>query len=96
MRTDKLYRIVKGGGGANLNAISITSAQTPESMAFLGRVRQKAIAMFGQGASLNTIGTTYGVQFRYEDEKKNRKMARMLIKIVELETELLRLKAVLP
>lgn len=85
----KRYKIIKGsGGGANGNTIGIEHNQNPDSLTFISNVRDKAVEYFGNGASLNTIGTTYGVHIRYEDEKRNRRIARLLIKIVEAEEEL--------
>lgn len=85
----KRYKIIKGyGGGANSNTIGIEHNQNPSSLLFISNVRNKAIEYFGNGASLNTIGTTYGIHIRYEDEKKNRRIAKLLIKIVEAEEEL--------
>jgi hypothetical protein len=89
----KKYRITKGSnGGNNANTISIEFTRSVESANFVARVRTKAVQLFGTGLSLDTIGTTYGVHFRFADEKKNRAMAKMLIKVVELEDELLKLK----
>ena len=87
----KKYKLVKGNA-SNDNAISIVHLQTPESASFCGKVMKKAQKIFGIGMSLDTIGTTYGVVFRYSDLSKNRLMAKKLIKIVELEEELLELK----
>ncbi len=93
MRTTKKYRLIKGsGGGAQEKTIGIEmTGRDVESAIFCGKVRHRAEQIFGKGASLNNIGTTYGVHFRYDDESKNRKMAKMLIKIVELEDELLKM-----
>lgn len=90
----KLYKLTKGvGGGCNENAIGIEHNQSEKSAVFVGKVMSKAQQLFGRGASLNAIATvSYGVYFKFPDEKKNRKMAKMLIKIVELEQELLSLK----
>lgn len=94
MKKEKLYRLIKGsGGGCNANAIGIEMTGKSEASAiFVGKVRVKAEQIFGKGASGNSIATTYGVHFKFEDDKKNRKMAKMLIKIVEIEQELLKLK----
>lgn len=90
----KRYKLIKGsGGGANENTIGIEmNGRSEDSANFVGKVRAKAEALFGKGQSLDTVGTTYGVHFRYANEAKNRKMARMLIKIMELEEELLKMK----
>ena len=87
----KKYKLVKGNAN-NDNAISIEHLQTPESASFCGKVMKKANEIFGKGMSLDTIGTTYGVIFRYNDLSKNKLMAKKLVKIVELEEELLKLK----
>lgn len=94
MKTIKRYKLIKGsGGGNNLNAIGIEiNSQTEDSANFVGKCRKKAEELFGTGASLNAVGTTYGVHFRDKDLSKNRKMTRILIKIVELEEQLLKLK----
>ena len=90
----KLYKIVKGvGGGANQNAIGIEiTGKSMESALFVSKVRVKAEQLFGRGSAGNSIATTYGVHFKYEDIKKNKKMANMLIRIVQLEQELLSMK----
>lgn len=87
----KKYRLVKGVAN-NHNAISIEHCQTHESISFCGRVKKKAEEIFGKGMSLDSISTTFGVSFRFENLLKNRTMAKKLIKIVELEDELLQLK----
>lgn len=94
MKKIKLYRLIKGsGGGANENAIGIEiTSQSEASTVFVGKVRVKAEQIFGKGMSGNDIATTYGVHFKYPDLNKNRKMAKMLIKIVELEQELLKIR----
>jgi hypothetical protein len=94
MKKEKLYKLIKGsGGGANSNAIGIEiTGRSMDSAVFVGKVRLRAEQLFGKGASGNSIATTYGVHFKYEDEQKNRKMAKMLIKIVELEQELLKMR----
>ncbi len=93
MKNIKLYKIIKGsGGGANENTIGIEMNGSEASANFVGKVRTKAEQLFGKGMSLDAIGTTYGVHFRFKEESKNRKMAKMLIKIVETEQELLKLK----
>lgn len=94
MKKIKLYKLIKGsGGGANENTIGIEMTGESElSAIFVGKVRAQAERIFGKGMSGNSIATTYGVHFKYEDVNKNRKMAKMLIRIVELEMELLNLK----
>jgi hypothetical protein len=94
MKKIKLYRLIKGsGGGANENAIGIEMTGESEASAnFVGKVRAKAEQIFGKGMSGNDIATTYGVHFKYSDVDKNRKMAKMLIKIVEIEQELLKIR----
>ena len=85
----KRYKIIKGsGGGANEKTIGIEHNTNPGSLSFVSKVRDKAVEYFGNGASLDVIGTTYGVHVRYDDEKKNRRIVRLLIKIVEAEEEL--------
>jgi hypothetical protein len=85
----KQYKLIKGSGGAaNGNTISIEHYLNKESLVFVSKVREKAIELFGNGASLNSIGTTYGVHIRYDDEKKNRRIANFLTKIIEFEYEL--------
>lgn len=68
------------------------TGQSEESAVFVGRVRAKAEQIFGAGASGNSVATTYGVHFKYADEQKNRKMTKMLIRIVEIEQDLLKMK----
>ena len=94
IKKEKLYKLIKGsGGGANENAIGIEITSKSEASAnFVGKVRAKAEQLFGKGMSGNSIATTYGVHFKYGDVTKNRKMAKMLIKIVEIEQELLKMK----
>lgn len=87
----KKYKIVKGNAN-NDNAICIEHTQTKESAVFCGKLTKKAIELFGKGASLDSISTTYGVIFRYSNLDKNRTMAKKLIKIVELEDELVKMK----
>lgn len=85
----KQYKLTKGlGGAANGNTIAIEHTRTRESLIFVAKVRQKVVELFGPGASLDVISTTYGVHIRYEDEKKNRRIAKLLIKAVEIEEEL--------
>lgn len=90
----KKYKLVKGiGGGANPNTIGIVpTGDNEESAVFVGRVRKKAEELFGKGGSLDSIGTSYGVYFRYPCVEKNRKMVKILIKIVKLEQELIEIK----
>lgn len=90
----KLYKIIKGsGGGANENAIGIEiTGQSEQSAIFVGKVRTKAEQLFGKGSSGNDIATTYGVHFKYADVEKNKKLAKMLIKIVELEQEIIKMR----
>ena len=94
MQKVKLYKLIKGsGGGANANAIGIEmTGQSEASANFVGKVRAKAEQLFGKGMSGNYIATTYGVHFKYADEAKNRKLANLLIKVVEVELELLRIR----
>ena len=87
----KKYKLVKGNAN-NDNAIRIEHLQTKESAVFCGKVMKKAINLFGKGASLDYISTTYGVIFRFPDLNKNISMVKKLIKIVELEDELLEMK----
>lgn len=88
----KLYKLTKGGfgSGANVNSVSITTNPTTgeKSANFVSRVQQKAEEIFGVGASLNTVMTNSGVFIRYPEYETNRKIAKMLIKIIELENEL--------
>ena len=94
MKKIKLYKLIKGsGGGANENAIGIEmTGQSEASANFIGKVRAKAEQIFGKGMSGNDIATTYGVHFKFADVKKNRNMAKMLIKVVEMEQELLKMR----
>ncbi len=86
----KKYRLIKGsGGGANENTIGIEFITgNIESVTFVSKVQKKAVELFGKGASLDPIGTTYGVHIRFVNEKKNRRIAKLLIKTVEIEEEL--------
>ena len=90
----KEYKLVKGsGGGANPNSISIEFIPgRMESVVFVSKVRQKAIDIFGKGMSLDSVGTSYTVNLRYPDYKKNLSIAKMLIKCVELEEALKKIK----
>lgn len=87
----KKYKLVRGNAN-NDNAIRIEHTQTSESAIFCGKVMKKATEIFGNGGSLDSISTTYGVIFRYKDLDKNKSMAKKLIKIVELEDELVKMK----
>lgn len=86
----KKYRLIKGsGGGDNANAIGIEFVTgSNESAAFVSKVQAKTIEYFGRGAAGNSISTTYGVHIKFEDLKKNKRIARLLIKAVEIEEEL--------
>ena len=90
----KLYKLVKNGigSGFNSNTISIEHLKTLESISFVAKVRKKTEEIFGRGLSLDTIGTTYGIHIRFKDLIKNKKIAKTLIKIVEMEEELRELK----
>ena len=94
MKNKKLYRLRKGsGGGHNENALGIEHIPGDmDSLQFVSKVREKAIQLFGVGMSLDTIGTTYGVHIRFSDLNKNKQIARKLIKIVELEEEMKKIK----
>lgn len=91
----KEYKLVKGSGaGANPNSISIEFIPgRMESAVFVAKVRQKAIDIFGKGMSLDSVGTSYTVNLRYPDYKKNLSIAKMLIKCVELEEQLRKIKS---
>jgi hypothetical protein len=88
----RLVKLVKGGAGCGCNSNGITIQSIPadgeKSINYLAKIQTKAVEIFGKGASLNTVGTTYGVQLRFADYKTNLRIARLLIKIVDSEIEL--------
>lgn len=90
----KRYKLVKGtNSGSNTNSISIEFIPgNMDSLMFVMKVREKAIALFGRGMSLDSVSTNYTVNIRYPDYKKNIDIARKLIKCVELEEILLKHK----
>lgn len=59
-----------------------------ESVVFVTKVRQKAIDVFGKGMSLDSVSTSYTVNVRFPEYKKNLEIVRKLIKCVELEEDL--------
>ena len=89
----KLYRIVKQNAGELKTAIAIEFlAGNTESAAFVAECRQKAIDIFGKGSGYDAINTAYSVRFQFPNEAMNRRMAKLIVKIVEAERELKKIK----
>jgi hypothetical protein len=88
----KLVKLIKGGAGCGCNENGIAIEHIPalgeKSFNYLAKLQGKAVEIFGSGLSCDTVGTTYGVHLRFADYKTNLRIANLLIKSVDIDTEL--------
>lgn len=87
----KKYRISTpkdGGFGTNENGRGIDFIPGKlESIRFVNQCRKKVIELWGVGASLDTIGTSFGIQFRFKNRLRNLRAIRLLTTLVQNELD---------